>query len=651
MQIMTVGTTMVAPTVEVVPQPDSSLVGLQVHRLAQVTGDVRLSGDAAIALGAVVRAETGSSCAIGEGTVLQEGAAVYAQSQAKVLGDDQQPYTVWLGNRVTLTHKVLVQGPAYLGSGSFVGFRSTIFNARLGAGCVVMMHALVQDVDIPPGKLVPSGAVITRQEQADGLADVNSSDLTLVREMLGHGHLPASLSSPQPRAVAPSPASNKPNGLGPMKLQQLSSDIVQRVRQYLAQGLLIGTEHADTRRYRSGVWQTCSPITASREGEALQALEACLAEHSGEYVRIFGIDPRAKQRVAPVTIQRPDGKPVEVNGHGTMGATPTTAYRPGPVGANRGALSAEVVQQVRQYLSQGLRIGTEHADARRYRSGVWQTCSPITASREGEVLAALEACLAEHSGEYVRLFGIDPQRHQRVAPLTIQRPDGQPAVASHGAAGGTSVAASPGSSSGHGGGVPADLAQAVRQLINQGYRIGAEHADQRRYRSGVWQTCTSITSTREAEVMAALSACITNHPGEYVRIFGIDPVAKRRGPEIVIQRPGEGAVPSNPGFTASPVSGGSSNGSTSGQPLSQDLVQQINQLMNQGYRLSLEHADQRRYRSGAWQTGTPLDGSRISDILAALETQLRAHRGEYVRLIGIDPRVKRRVLEATIQRP
>ena len=647
---MTVGTTMVAPVVNRIPQPDSSFPGLQVHRFAQITGDVRLKENVAIALGAVVRAEAGSSCAIGEGSVLQEGAAVYGQSQGKVLGDDQRPYTVWLGNRVTLTHKVLVQGPAYLGSGSFVGFRSTIFNARLGAGCVVMMHALVQDVEIPPGKLVPSGAVITRQEQADALADVSSSDLALVREMLGHGHLPPSLSSPQPQAVESSPAFHKPNGLGSMKLQQLSSDIVQRVRQYLAQGLLIGTEHADARRYRSGVWQTCSPITASREGDALQALEACLAEHSGEYVRIFGIDPRAKQRVAPVTIQRPDGKPIEVNGNPAVATTPATAHRPGPVGGSRGTLPGEVVQQVRQYLSQGLRIGTEHADARRYRSGVWQTCSPITASREGEVLAALEACLAEHSGEYVRLFGIDPRLHQRVAPITIQRPDGQ-AVASNPSAGGASAAPSP---SGYGGSVPSDLAQQVRQLINQGYRIGAEHADQRRYRSGVWQTCTSITSTREAEVMAALTNCLANHPGEYVRVFGIDPVAKRRGPEIVIQRPGESTSPTSTassGFTPAPLSGAGSNGSNSGQPLSQDLVQQINQLMNQGYRLSLEHADQRRYHSGAWQTGSPLDGSRISDILAALETQLRAYRGEYVRLIGVDPRVKRRVLEATIQRP
>jgi carbon dioxide concentrating mechanism protein CcmM len=38
------------------------------------------------------------------------------------------------------------------------------------------------------------------------------------------------------------------------------------------------------------------------------------------------------------------------------------------------------------------------------------------------VVAALEACLAEHSGEYVRMIGIDPQAKRRVAETIIQRP-------------------------------------------------------------------------------------------------------------------------------------------------------------------------------------------------------------------------------------
>jgi carbon dioxide concentrating mechanism protein CcmM len=202
--------------------------------------------------------------------------------------------------------------------------------------------------------------------------------------------------------------------------------------------------------------------------------------------------------------------------------------------------------------------------------------------------------------------------------------------------------------------VSSDLAQQVRQLLGQGYHIGAEHADTRRYRSGVWQTCAPITSGREGDVLAAVSQCMAAYPNEYVRIFGIDPKAKRRGPEITVQRPGAtSAVTSStpaPAYSAPPAAVSNGNGS-SGQGLSQDLVQQVNQLVNQGYRLSLEAADQRRYRSNVWKTCASLEGSRVSDILAVMDGQLRAHQGEYIRLVAIDPKAKRRVSETTIQRP
>jgi len=447
-----------------------------------------------------------------------------------------------------------------------------------------------------------------------------------------------------------------------MERQKLSPEVVQRVRQYLAQGLRIGTEHADSRRYRSGVWQTCSPIQSTNESEVFRALEACLAEHADEYVRMFGIDPQAKQRVAPVTIQRPDGKTVAIgNGSGSNGASANGSYyRPAPQVASNysgysGSLPAEVVQQVRQYLNQGYKIGTEHADSRRYRSNVWQTCSPIESPRESEVISALEACLSEHSGEYVRMFGIDPQAKRRVAPVTIQRPDGKPVQVG---------APVPGSAAGGNGGthsgagqLSGDVAQQVRQLLSQGYKIGAEHADVRRYRSNVWQTCPTINTNREGDVVAAVHACMADHAGEYVRIFGIDPQAKRRVSTVTVQRPGQGSPSSSGGSSsaASPSSYGaaapsaSSNGHRAN--LSQDVAQQVSQLVNQGYRVSWEHADSRRYRSGAWKTGGALEGSRVSEILSALEAQLSSHAGEYIRLVGIDPKAKRRVLETTIQRP
>ena len=69
----------------------------------------------------------------------------------------------------------LIHGPAYIGDECFIGFRSTVFNAKVGDGCIVMMHALIQDVEIPPGKYVPSGAKIVNQQQAERLPNAVES--------------------------------------------------------------------------------------------------------------------------------------------------------------------------------------------------------------------------------------------------------------------------------------------------------------------------------------------------------------------------------------------------------------------------------------------------------------------------------------------
>jgi carbon dioxide concentrating mechanism protein CcmM len=651
------------------------------HPLSQVTGPIRVEADVLIGPGASVRADGGAPFFIGVGAAIQDGAVIHGLGQGRVLGDDQAAYSVWIGAGASVTHKTLIHGPAYVGEGCFVGFRSTLFNARLGKGSIVMMHALVQDVDVPPGKLVPSGMVLTQQEQADQLPDVQPDDLALAQEIMGahesrrftHPEVAATEFDPAKSTQRPSAAqgqapgqvlptghapvrqSNERDGLNTMQSQRLSSEIVQQVRQYLSQGYRIGMEHADVRRYRSGVWQTCPPIQSTREGDVFAALEACLAEHSGEYVRMFGVDPVAKRRIAPVTVQHADGKPFHIE----KTAVASASYGGSPQSSQNGhaapgGLSPQVVQQVRQYLGQGFKIGTEHADARRYRSNVWQTCSPIQSTRESDVLSALQACLNEHSGEYVRMFGIDPKAKNRVAPVTIQRPDGKAPQMSSGSLG---SAPAPSQGSAGSGGASSDAVQQVRQLVNQGYKVGIEFADARRYRSGVWQTCTPIQANREAEAVAALQKCLAEHPGDYVRIFGIDPKSKSRLAPVTVQRPGSpaavgtaAAAPAAPAAQPRP-SHAHSNGSSGGQKVSSDLAQQVQQLINQGYKISLEFADVRRYRSGAWQTGAPVQGNRTGDVLASVEAQLREHSGDYVRLVGIDPQAKRRVLETTIQRP
>lgn len=691
------------------PTVDTTAV---IHPFAQIAGAITVGPQVQIAPGVLVHLEGDAQGWIGAGTQLQTGVMVRGDTPSRVLGDDDRPYGIWLGANVAIAAKALLQGPLYVGEGSFIGCRSTVFNARLGRGVIVMMHALVQDVEIPPGRYVPSGAVVTDQAQADSLPLVEPGDQAVVADMMGAGAAPwlypgradtlkptanpppsprsapstsqvlsslgpgtaspptaapyAAYASASPQAgqfstpSSASPPSSYDNGSNTMQSQRLSADIVQQVRHLLSQGYRIGTEHADARRFKSNVWQTCSPIAATQEGAVFAALEACLGEHRGEYVRMFGIDPVAKKRVAAVTIQRPDGKPVEIaQGKASVAAMPTASqghYRP----QGGSGLSPEVVQQVRGLLRQGYRIGTEHADARRFRSNVWQTCSPIEATHESAVMSALAGCLQEHAGEYVRMFGIDPKAKKRVAPITIQRPDDGPAAGSGGGSYGASVPVARGNySGGSGGGLSPEVVQQIRAILSQGFRIGAEHADDRHFRSNVWQTCTPIDATHEQGAIAAIIGHMQAHPNEYLRIYGIDPVAKQRHNPITVQRPGEAGVSSSPAPQSVPSHNGyggydrnsSHHQNGAAAKVQGDVAQQVQQLVNQGYRVSLEYADVRRYRSGAWQTGGILEGRGSSEVLAALEANLRAHSDKYVRLIGFDPQAKRRVLETTIQRP
>jgi carbon dioxide concentrating mechanism protein CcmM len=128
-------------------------------------------------------------------------------------------------------------------------------------------------------------------------------------------------------------------------------------------------------------------------------------------------------------IQRPDESVSNGNGsRATSSPYPTPAYNGNTdrnsYGSNssKPELAATVINQVRSLLAQGYKIGTEHTDQRRFRAKSWESCSPITSTREADVLRSLEACLADHQGEYVRLLGIDTNAKRRVLETIIQRP-------------------------------------------------------------------------------------------------------------------------------------------------------------------------------------------------------------------------------------
>jgi carbon dioxide concentrating mechanism protein CcmM len=511
-----------------------------VHSFSNIIGDVQIGARVLVAPGTSIRADEGTPFAIGEGSNIQDGVVIHGLEEGRVKGDDGQFYSVWVGKNTSITHMALIHGPAFVGDNCFIGFRSTVFNARVGNGCIVMMHALIQDVEIPPGKYVPSGSVITNQQQADRLPDVQLADSKFASHVIGindalrAGYHCADDVSCVTTIRDEVNGSGVSSGNGGVRVTSagLGADVVSQVADLLGKGYTVGAEHADQRRFRTGSWRSV-PIAARSKADVIAALEDCLQAYSGEYVRLIGIDPKAKRRVLEEIIQRPDGKAPQPKSQGKGSKVGL-----GSSVATSGA-SGDVAEKVRELISKGYNITIEHANQRRFRTSSWQTAGSIQAKSVNEAMGALEALMAEYTGEYVRLIGVDPKAKRRVVEEVIQRPDGavaktapktsQASAASNN--GGATVSASGNSS------LSGEVKDHVRGLLSKGYQIGTEHADPRRFRTGSWHTCSPIQATRESEVFSALEGCIAEHKGEYVRLIGIDPKAKRRVLEEIIKRP------------------------------------------------------------------------------------------------------------------
>ncbi len=426
------------------PQVDSSAY---VHSFSRLIGDVRVGANVFIAPGSSIRADEGTPFYIGDSSNVQDGVVIHGLEKGRVKGDDGKEYSVWIGKNTCITHMALIHGPAYVGDECFIGFRSTVFNAKVGDGCIVMMHALIQDVEIPPGRYVPSGAVILNQQQADRLPEVLDSDRSFahhvveINEALLAGYRCADdaicISSKEGKRASDRVKAGKRladrvtnenayiNSVGKMSL---SSDIRNQVRSLLAQGCIISTEHANQRRFKTKSWLPGGQINSRKENQVLAQLESILGDYQGEYVRVIGVNPKAKRRVAEVIVQRPG----DVPGEGTVKTVVT--HSNGRGGRNRGkyssngssSLSGKIVQQLNSLLTQGCRIGIEHANKRRFKTKSWLTAGQIDGG-SNQVMAAIEKAMSDYSGEYVRIIGVDPDAKRRVAEIIVQRPGDTPA--------------------------------------------------------------------------------------------------------------------------------------------------------------------------------------------------------------------------------
>ena len=665
-----------------------------VHSFSRLIGDVRVGANVFVAPGSSIRADEGTPFYIGDSSNIQDGVVIHGLEKGRVAGDDGNEYSVWIGSNTCITHMALIHGPVYIGSECFIGFRSTVFNAKVGDGCIVMMHALIQDVEIPPGKYVPSGAVIVNQQQAERLPNVIDSDRSFahhvveINEALLAGYRCADdVACVNPQAYSTRKqnktdknltldVNNENDYINSVENMSLSSDIRTQVRSLLAQGCIISTEHANRRRFKTKSWLTGEKIESRNEGHVMAELESVLREYQGEYVRLIGVDPRANRRVVEMVVQRPEDSP----GEGTVRNVANHNRGRGRNGRNRsgsssysnGNLGGDVAAQINSLVSQGCAIGLERASKRRFKTKSWLTVGQIDGS-SSKVFNAIEQAMAEYPNEYVRVVGVDNNAKRRMAEIIVQRPGEKPVQATRNwNSSGRSSSNGSGYSNGNGGSSSLDsqTIKEIRSLLAAGFQIGSEHADKRRFRTKSWKSCSPIDSHREQEVIAALEDCLAEHSGEYVRMLGIDSQHRRRVAETIIQRPGDNPQKNGNGrgssngngkdrgyFVADYTSGSQNVGRPahyndfSQKILSKEAIQEVRSLLAAGYKIGTEHADKRRFKTKSWKSCAPIGSRNELDVVASLEVCLAEHSGEYVRLLGIDPKSKRRVAETIIQRP
>jgi ribulose bisphosphate carboxylase small subunit len=76
----------------------------------------------------------------------------------------------------------------------------------------------------------------------------------------------------------------------------------------------------------------------------------------------------------------------------------------------------------------------------------------------------------------------------------------------------------------------------VNRILAQGLRLGVEYVSDRRFRTGSWSGYGTYEGNG-AQAIAAVEACFTEHPKDYVRLVSIDPTNRRRITETIVQRP------------------------------------------------------------------------------------------------------------------
>lgn len=180
-------TGLIRPNVETAfnPTVDKPVIGAgtYVDKLASVIGNVTLGARIFVAPFASVRGDEGQPIVVGDGSNIQDGVVLHALEtfdkgkpiEKNLVTVDGKKYAVYIGAGVSLAHQSQVHGPAAIGDHTFVGMQALVFKSTVGKNVVIEPGAKLIGVNVPEGRYVPAGTVLTSQEAADALPKITDA--------------------------------------------------------------------------------------------------------------------------------------------------------------------------------------------------------------------------------------------------------------------------------------------------------------------------------------------------------------------------------------------------------------------------------------------------------------------------------------------
>lgn len=154
-----------------------------VSPLVELFGNVAIGRNSFVAGNTILRAEPETKICVGNETNLQDNIQLIATRNDPAPPSTCQAKSSSIQNRTSIAHQAVIKN-SKLGNFNFIGFRARIVNSTLEDGAFVLHGATVTGVRIPKDRLVPIGAVITTQAQADALPSKTQANSEFQNEVL-----------------------------------------------------------------------------------------------------------------------------------------------------------------------------------------------------------------------------------------------------------------------------------------------------------------------------------------------------------------------------------------------------------------------------------------------------------------------------------